>query len=167
MEKPTVMPIMALAAIITAGISWIFDVARTVKANIVTATETNSVIFLPYFWRTNPASRAEKIAPKGTALAAKKIVASLREDYLLLNGPTLASFYFLSFQTHYRFYNKYVCEKMSIQYTVPGFELTTWTRLSCCLTTNLKLVILGLKVPAQWLRDATVDQDVVSSNPRI
>ena len=67
----------------------------------------------------------------------------------------------------YKFYNKYVCEKMSIQYTVPGFELTTWTRLSCCLTTNLKLVILGLKVPAQWLRDATVDQDVVSSNPRI
>ena len=24
------------------------------------------------------------------------------------------------------FYNKYVCEKMSIQYTVQGFELTTF-----------------------------------------
>ena len=66
------MPIMALAAIMTAGISWIFDVARIMKATNVTATEMSSVIFRPYFCRTNPAIRAEKIAPKGTALAGKK-----------------------------------------------------------------------------------------------
>ena len=30
---------------------------------------------------------------------------------------------FLSFQTHYKFCKKYICEKMSIQYTVPRFEL--------------------------------------------
>ena len=34
---------------------------------------------------------------------------------------------FSSFQTHItNFYNKYVSEKMSIQYMVPGFKLTTF-----------------------------------------
>ena len=44
------------------------------------------------------------------------------------NGPTPASFSFIFVfpNKHYKFYNKYVCDKMSIQYMVPGFELTTF-----------------------------------------
>ena len=46
--------------------------------------------------------------------------------------PGLFSFIFVFSNTHYKFYIKYVCEKMSIQYTVPGFELMTFgTWLSC------------------------------------
>ena len=33
---------------------------------------------------------------------------------------------FILSNTHYKFYNKYICEKMSIQYMVPGFELITF-----------------------------------------
>ena len=45
---------------------------------------------------------------------------------LFKNGSTRPLFHlFSSFQTHHKFYNKYVCEKMLIQYTALGFELTT------------------------------------------
>ena len=46
---------------------------------------------------------------------------------LLKNGPTPAPFpiVFVFSNTHYKFYNKYVCEEMSIQYTVRGFEFMT------------------------------------------
>ena len=47
---------------------------------------------------------------------------SLGKRSFLKNGPTPASF----FQTQDKFYNKYICEKMSLQYTVPGFEPTTF-----------------------------------------
>ena len=46
-----------------------------------------------------------------------------------MGHPRPLFYLFSSFQTHYKFYskdvceNKDVCEKMSIQYTVPGFEL--------------------------------------------
>ena len=45
-----------------------------------------------------------------------------------LNGPSSATFSFIFvFQVkHYNFYNKYMCEKMSIQYKVLGFEPTTF-----------------------------------------
>ena len=47
-------------------------------------------------------------------------------DSFLKNGPTPASFsLFSSFQTHITIFTTHECEKMSIQYTVPGFELTT------------------------------------------
>ena len=44
------------------------------------------------------------------------------------NGPTPLSFSFIFVfsNTHYKFYNKYVCEKISIQYMVQGFKLTTF-----------------------------------------
>ena len=46
-------------------------------------------------------------------------------------NPVLFFIYFRLFRTHYKFYNKYVCEKMSIHFTVPRFELTTFgTRVS-------------------------------------
>ena len=46
---------------------------------------------------------------------------------LFKNGSTRPLFHlFSSFQTHHKFYNKYVCEKMLIQYTALGFELTTF-----------------------------------------
>ena len=46
---------------------------------------------------------------------------------LLKNGPTPAPFpiVFVFSNTHYKFYNKYVCEEMSILYTVRGFEFMT------------------------------------------
>ena len=50
------------------------------------------------------------------------------------NGPFPASFiiYFWSFShKHYNFYNN-ICEKLSIQYLLPGFEPTTsWAWVSC------------------------------------
>ena len=47
----------------------------------------------------------------------------LEASNVLKNGTTPASFHLLSsFQTHLIFYNKYVCEKMSIQYMVPGLN---------------------------------------------
>ena len=43
------------------------------------------------------------------------------------NGPTPASFnLFSSFQTHITIFTPNKCEKMSIQYTVPGFKLMTF-----------------------------------------
>ena len=33
---------------------------------------------------------------------------------------------FVFSNTHYKFYNKLVCEKISIQYLAPGFALTTF-----------------------------------------
>ena len=48
--------------------------------------------------------------------------------FLKKNGPTPASFLFIFVfsNKHYKFHNKYECEKMSIQYPVLGFELTTF-----------------------------------------
>ena len=48
--------------------------------------------------------------------------------FFFLNGPTPASFSFIFIfsNTHYKFYNKYICEKMSIQYRVWGFKQTTF-----------------------------------------
>ena len=48
------------------------EVARIMNVKNVTATATRRVIFLPYFWRTNPAIRAAKIAPNGGVLAEIK-----------------------------------------------------------------------------------------------
>ena len=43
------------------------------------------------------------------------------------NGSNLASFHlFLPFQTHITIFTTNNCEKMSIQYMVPGFELTAF-----------------------------------------
>ena len=50
---------------------------------------------------------------------------------VFLNGPTPASFiaYFRSFQTNIiTIFTTKICEKMSIQYTVPGFEPTNILR---------------------------------------
>ncbi len=74
MENPAVIPIMALERIMMAGISWIFEVAKTKKAAKVITTEMRSVTFLPYCWSTTPASKAERIAARGGVLAAKKIL---------------------------------------------------------------------------------------------
>ena len=45
-----------------------------------------------------------------------------------LNGPIPASFSFIfwSFQTNITIFTTNICEKISIQYTVPGFEPTTF-----------------------------------------
>ncbi len=71
MENPTVIPIMALLAIITAGIAWIFAVASSINAKKVTETDISKVILRPYFWRTSPATKAAKMAPNGGELAGK------------------------------------------------------------------------------------------------
>ena len=44
------------------------------------------------------------------------------------NGPIPASFSFIFglFQTNNTIFTANICEKMSIQYTVPGFETTTF-----------------------------------------
>ena len=56
----------------------------------------------------------------------------------LKNGPTRPLFHLFLFfsNTHYKFYNKYVCDKMSIQYMVRGFELMTFEHESPLITTR-------------------------------
>ena len=41
-------------------------------------------------------------------------------------NPGLFFVYFRSFQTNITIFTAYTCKKMSIQYTVPGFEPTTF-----------------------------------------
>ena len=67
--NPTVIPMSALAAIMTEVFSWIFDVARMMKVTKVFATEISRVTFRPYFCNTNPAIKANTIAPIGGRLA--------------------------------------------------------------------------------------------------
>ena len=62
------------------------------------------------------------------AVADDKLVehSSWGFNSFLKNGPTPASFsFFSSFQKHITIFTRNKCEKMSIQYTKPGFELMT------------------------------------------
>ena len=62
--------------------------------------------------------------PKRTKIVLKILYGQSngRQNIIFLNGQTTASF---SNKHHYNFYNKYMW-KMTIQYTVPGFEPPTF-----------------------------------------
>ena len=48
-------------------------------------------------------------------------------------------FIFVFSSKHYNFYSKNICEKMPIQYMVPGFELTTFKHESLPITTRPRI----------------------------
>ena len=47
-------------------------------------------------------------------------------SFLKMGHPRPLFHLFSSFQTNITIFTTNICEKMSIQYTVPGFELTTF-----------------------------------------
>ena len=69
MANPTAPPIIALAAIMISGISWVFDVASNINATKKRKLESSMVFLRPKCWSTNPAIKADRMAPKGGALA--------------------------------------------------------------------------------------------------
>jgi hypothetical protein len=60
-------------------------VAIRMKAAKVTARDINIVILQPHFSRTNPATRAEKMAPRGVALARRRKLKKLIKRLQILS----------------------------------------------------------------------------------
>ena len=106
--------------------------ADLISQNLVSGVKIFPGLFSAISWNVERLKQSWKISAAAfwpfRARSLCRLVLGRNSNYIFFNGPTLASFSFIFVfsNTHFKLCNKCVCEKMSIQYMVPGFELTTF-----------------------------------------